>query len=70
VGGPHAPALNERLPQLLGDAGLDPADAARASYLLVVRVFGSIALEVADAHLAGPLPPESEGSPPVSAPSR
>jgi TetR/AcrR family tetracycline transcriptional repressor len=60
LGGPNALALNERLLQVLGDAGLAPADAARASYLLVVHVFGSIALEVADAHQAGPLPPESE----------
>jgi AcrR family transcriptional regulator len=58
--GPHALALNERLLQLLADAGLAPTDAARASYLLIVYVFGSIALEVADVHQAGPLPPESE----------
>jgi TetR/AcrR family tetracycline transcriptional repressor len=64
VGGPmdgvNALALNERLLQLLADAGLDSTDAARASYLLIVYVFGSIALEVADVHQAGPLPPESE----------
>ena len=58
--GPNALALNERLLQLLVDAGLEPTDAARASYLLIVYVFGSIALEVADVHRAGPLPPESE----------
>jgi TetR/AcrR family transcriptional regulator, tetracycline repressor protein len=58
--GPNALALNERLLQLLGDAGLGPTDAARASYLLMVYVIGSIALEVADAHRPGPLPPESE----------
>jgi AcrR family transcriptional regulator len=58
--GPHALALNERLLELLADAGLDPTDAARASYLLIVYVFGSIALEVADVHQPGPLPPESE----------
>jgi TetR/AcrR family tetracycline transcriptional repressor len=58
--GPNALALNERLLHLLADAGLDPTDAARASYLLIVYVFGSIALEVADAHQAGPLPPEAE----------
>src|SRR5687768_5978641 len=46
--GPHALALNERLLELLADAGLDPTDAARAAYLLIVYVFGSIALEVAD----------------------
>ena len=58
--GPHALALNERLLQLLADAGLGPADAARASYLLIVYVFGSIALEVADTSGAGPLPPEAD----------
>ena len=57
--GPHALALNERLLELLGDAGLNPADAARAAYLLIVYVFGSMALEVADVATAGPLPPES-----------
>ena len=60
MNGPHALALNERLLELLTDAGLDPTDAARASYLLIVYVFGSIALEVADLHGTGPLPPESE----------
>ena len=58
--GPHALALNERLLQLLADAGLNPTDAASAAYLLIVYVFGSIALEVADVAQAGPLPPESE----------
>jgi TetR/AcrR family tetracycline transcriptional repressor len=56
--GSNALALNERLLQLLADAGLDPTEAARASYLLIVYVFGSIALEVADVHRIGPLPPE------------
>ncbi len=58
--GPHALALNERLLELLADAGLDSAEAARASYLLIVYVFGSIALEVADQHAPGPLPPEAD----------
>jgi hypothetical protein len=56
--GPHALALNERLLELLADAGLPPTDAARASYLLIVHVFGSIALEVADVQHVGPLPRE------------
>jgi TetR/AcrR family transcriptional regulator, tetracycline repressor protein len=56
--GPQALTLNERLLELLADAGLDPADAARASYLLIVYVFGSIALEIADVDVPGPLPPE------------
>jgi TetR/AcrR family tetracycline transcriptional repressor len=58
--GPHARALHERLLELLADAGLDPTAAARAAYLLIVYVFGSMALEVADVAAAGPLPPESE----------
>jgi AcrR family transcriptional regulator len=58
--GPHALALNERLLELLGDAGLDPNDAARAAYLLIVYLFGAMALEVADVATVGPLPPESE----------
>jgi AcrR family transcriptional regulator len=58
--GPHALALNERLLELLADAGLDPTDAARAAYLLIVYVFGAIALEVAAQHPPGPLPAEAE----------
>jgi TetR/AcrR family transcriptional regulator, tetracycline repressor protein len=56
--GPHALSLNERLLELFADAGLDPQDAARAAYLLIVYVFGSLALEIADVHEPGPLPPE------------
>jgi AcrR family transcriptional regulator len=58
--GPQARALNERLLELLADAGLDPTDAARAAHLLIVYVFGAIALDVADLRQPGPLPPESE----------
>jgi len=58
--GPHALTLNERLLELLADAGLNSVDAARAAYLLAVYVFGSIALEIADLHQPGPPPPESE----------
>jgi TetR/AcrR family transcriptional regulator, tetracycline repressor protein len=58
--GPHALALNERLLELLADAGLDPTEAARAAYLLIVYVFGSIALDVADLRQPGPMPPESQ----------
>jgi AcrR family transcriptional regulator len=46
--GPRALALNEHLMETLRDSGLDPAEAARASYLLIVYVFGSIALEAAE----------------------
>ncbi len=58
--GPHALALNERLLELLADAGLARAEAARAAYVLIVYVFGSIALEIAAVHEPGPLPPEEE----------
>jgi AcrR family transcriptional regulator len=58
--GPQALGLNERLLELLSDAGLDDTDAARAAYLLIVYVFGSIALEVADVHQPGPLPSEAD----------
>jgi len=58
--GPRALTLNERLLQLLADAGLGSAAAARASYLLIVYVFGSIALEIADVDEPGPLPAEAE----------
>src|SRR5688572_5968979 len=60
MAGPHARALNERLLELLADAALTTFDAARAAHLLLVYVFGSIALEVADHGQAGPLPPEAE----------
>ena len=56
--GPHALALNERLLEVLADAGLRPDDRARAAYLLIVYVFGSIALDTADVGAPGPLPPE------------
>jgi TetR/AcrR family tetracycline transcriptional repressor len=58
--GPNALALGERLLELLADAGLSPTNAARASYLLIVYVFGSIALEVAEVQQSGPLPSEAE----------
>jgi AcrR family transcriptional regulator len=58
--GPHALALSERLLELLADTGLERTDAARAAHLLIVYVFGSIALDVADPKQSGPLPPEPE----------
>src|SRR3954454_3915306 len=58
--GPQALAVHEALLQLLADAGLSPADAPRASYLLFVYIVGSIALVVADVEEPGPLPPEAE----------
>jgi AcrR family transcriptional regulator len=60
MNGPHALALNERLLELFADSGLDPTAAAQATYLLIVYVFGSIALEVADHDEPGPLPAERD----------
>ncbi|HET6625421.1 MAG TPA: TetR/AcrR family transcriptional regulator [Nocardioidaceae bacterium] len=60
MGGPHALGLNEQLLELLDDAGLGPQDAARAAYLLVVFVLGSLALNVADLRQPGPLPDERD----------
>jgi TetR/AcrR family transcriptional regulator, tetracycline repressor protein len=58
--GAHSLALSERLLELFTDAGLDPDDAARASYLMFGYVFGSVALEVADLNQPGPPPPIAE----------
>lgn len=58
--GPRATALNEQLLELLIGAGVEPADAARSTYLLIVYVLGSIVLEVADEPEPGLLPPEPE----------
>ena len=60
LNGPNARALHERLLELFADDGLSTSDAARAAYLLIVYVFGSMALEIADLQQPGPLPPESE----------
>lgn len=46
--GPRALALNEHLMETLQDSGLEAGEAAKASYLLIVYVFGSIALETAE----------------------
>jgi AcrR family transcriptional regulator len=58
--GRNALTLNEQLLELLCDAGLTVTDAARASYLIVVYVFGSMALNVAHGPDSGPLPPEAD----------
>jgi len=58
--GPRATALNEQLLEVLIGAGVEPAEAARATYLLIVYVLGSIALEVADEAEPGPLPSEDD----------
>ncbi|WP_405058939.1 TetR/AcrR family transcriptional regulator [Kribbella sp. NBC_01505] len=58
--GPRATALGEQLLDVLLAGGLQPDEAARATYLLIVYVLGSIALEVADEPEPGPLPSEAE----------
>ncbi|MBG6225402.1 AcrR family transcriptional regulator [Arthrobacter sp. CAN_A2] len=58
--GPRALALNERLMEVLSGAGFSPTDAAQASYLLIVYVFGSIALDVAELGDVRRAPPEAE----------
>lgn len=58
--GPRALALNERLMEVLSSAGFCPTDAARTSYLLIVHVFGSIALEVAELGDTRPAPSEAD----------
>lgn len=46
--GPNAVALRESLGEVLADGGSTPDDAARASYVLLVYIFGAIALDVAN----------------------
>lgn len=58
--GPRALALNERLMEMLQDSGLDAQESARASYLLIVYVFGSIALEAAELGDGGSVSSEAE----------
>ncbi|MFC7448228.1 TetR/AcrR family transcriptional regulator [Rhodococcus daqingensis] len=57
MNGPAALEVGERLLEALADGGLDPDDAARATYLVIVHVVGSVALEVA----------ETDGRPPLAA---
>lgn len=58
--GPNALALRERLLEVFADAGLEPDDTARASYVLTTYILGSIALEAAELEHSGPPPPEDE----------
>lgn len=56
--GPHALALGEHLLADLVDAGLDPEEASRAAYGLIVWVVGFTALAVAETDGTAPLPSE------------
>jgi len=58
--GPNALALRERLLEVFADAGLKPDDTARASYLLITYMLGSIAREAAEVEHSGPPLPEDE----------
>jgi TetR/AcrR family transcriptional regulator, tetracycline repressor protein len=58
--GPNALLVGERLLDAFADAGLEPDDAARASYLFITYVLGSIALEAAELEHSGPPPSEEE----------
>jgi TetR/AcrR family tetracycline transcriptional repressor len=58
--GPNALLVSERLLEVFADAGLEPDDAARASYLFITYVLGSIALEAAELEHSESPPPEKE----------
>ena len=58
--GPSALLIGERVIGCLRDAGLDPDDAARGTYALIVQVVGFVALEVAETDGRPPLLPETE----------
>ncbi|GAA1869925.1 TetR/AcrR family transcriptional regulator [Myceligenerans crystallogenes] len=57
--GPHALAVGEGLLAALGDGGLVPDDAARASYALTTHLLGTVALDVAE---PDPAEPDGTGS--------
>ena len=58
--GPSAVAVGELLMTALEEAGLSSEDAARAMYLLIVQVVGSVALDVAETDGRAPLPDERD----------
>lgn len=59
--GPNAVAVGQTLLAILADAGLDPASAADAAYLLNVHILGSVAFQVAGTdHHPRPSTPDSE----------
>ncbi len=57
--GAAARAVGEWLMAALAE-GMDAEDAARTTYLVIVHVLGSVALEAAETAGVPPLPPESE----------
>jgi TetR/AcrR family tetracycline transcriptional repressor len=58
--GPSALLVGERLIEAFTEGGLEPADASRASYALMVQVLGFLALEVAETEARPPLPEEAQ----------
>jgi len=58
--GPNALTLRERLLDAFADAGLEPDDAVRASYLFITYVLGSIALQAAELNQGGAPTPHDE----------
>lgn len=57
--GANALAGSEALLDLLVDAGLPPADASRAAYLLITYVLGTVALDVAELPPGRPRPDDA-----------
>ncbi|WP_214316954.1 TetR/AcrR family transcriptional regulator [Nonomuraea sediminis] len=58
--GPVALEVGERMLEALAEAGLDPDEAARASYTVMIYVLGAIALEAAEIDPAAPAASEDE----------
>jgi AcrR family transcriptional regulator len=58
--GPTALLVGELLMGALEEAGCPPADAARATYLLIVTVIGAVALEVAETDGRAPIALEAD----------
>jgi AcrR family transcriptional regulator len=60
MNGPTAVVVGELMMAALEEAGLSAEDAARATYLLIVQVIGSVALDVAETDGHVPLPDERD----------
>ena len=58
--GPTAVTIGELILVALEEGGLEATDSARATYLLIVLVLGSVALDVAETDGRAPLAPESQ----------
>ncbi|MFI5912493.1 TetR/AcrR family transcriptional regulator [Dactylosporangium sp. NPDC051541] len=58
--GPQAMLLGEHLLSALADAGVEGPSGARASYLIIVYLLGSVALEALELDPTRPAPPEED----------